>query len=167
MSDFSVEYWIETLKLTAHPEGGYFSEVYRSTETLNQKALPDRFSGDRSVATSIYFLLKSEQISKFHRIKSDEIWHFYKGSSLDIHVIHQNGKYEVMKLGDQLEEGQSLQHIVPAGAWFGATVNHPQSYTLVGCNVSPGFDFSDFELAEYDQLSNLYPEHSEIISKLT
>lgn len=161
----TAEYWISTLKLQAHPEGGYFSEVYRSPEVIQQKSLPYRFSGSRSFATSIYFLLKSGECSKFHRIQSDEIWHFYKGQPISIHVISPDGEYSVLKLGSNPEKGESLQHVVPAGYWFGAEVASEDGFALVGCSVSPGFDFEDFELAD-ETLAGKFPMHSEIINRL-
>ena len=78
------EYWIEKLKLLPHPEGGYYKETYRSEEIINRDHLSQRFKGQRNISTSIYYLLQSGQISKLHRIKSDEIWHFYDGCGLII-----------------------------------------------------------------------------------
>ncbi len=160
-------YWIEKLSLKPHPEGGYFREVYRSKETIPAGALPDRFDGDRTFSTAIYFLLESDQISAFHRIKSDEVWHFYSGSSLTIHIIDDQGGYVQQGLGGNLEADESFQAIIPAGSWYGASVNTPDSYSLVGGTVAPGFDFADFELAKRDELLRNYPGHGEIIERLT
>jgi len=161
------DYWIINLNLESHPEGGYFRETYRASEDIPADALPEGFSSERSFCTAIYFLLKSGQVSRFHRIKSDEQWHFYTGSSLTLHIIDKNGKYSQKLLGPDLENGEVFQLIVPAGCWFGATVNNPDSYSLAGCVVSPGFHFDDFELAEREQLLEEYPEHKEIIERLT
>ena len=160
-------YWIEKLNLQQHPEGGCFREIYRSEETIKQHALPERFDGDRSIATSIYFLLRSSEISAFHRIRSDELWHFYTGSSLTIHVINRAGDYSQVHLGRDFEKVEVFQAAIKRGVWFGATVNDPETFTLVGCTVAPGFDFHDFEMGERDKLIEKYPKHREIIEKLT
>ena len=85
-------YWINHLKLQEHPEGGYFREVYRSGEFIQKKGLPVRYSSFRAFSTSIYFLLKGTQFSAFHRLKSDEIWHFHYGSTITIYLLHSTGK---------------------------------------------------------------------------
>jgi predicted cupin superfamily sugar epimerase len=163
----TADYWIAKLSLVKHPEGGHFREVYRSSESTPHEALPPRFSGSRAFSTSIYFLLQSHEVSRFHRIKSDEVWHFYAGSSLMLHVIDGEGAYSQIELGSDLERGESLQAVVPAGCWFGATVNQQNTFTLVGCTVAPGFDFADFEIAKRDELLAMFPQHSAIIKQLT
>lgn len=160
-------YWIEKLRLKPHPEGGYFREIYRSKETIPVGVLPDRFGGDRTFSTAIYFLLESDQISASHRIKSDELWHFHSGLSLTIHIIDDQGGYVHQGLGGNLEADESFQAIIPAGSWYGASVNSPDSYSLVSGTVAPGFDFADFELAKRDELLRNYPGHGEIIERLT
>ena len=102
----------------------------------------------------------------FHRIKSDELWHYHAGSSLSIYVLESNG-LTIFKLGPHLEQDESLQVMVPAGCWFGAKVNDPNSYTLSGCTVAPGFDFNDFELANRETLLKTFPAHHRIIEQLT
>jgi predicted cupin superfamily sugar epimerase len=158
---------IASLNLQSHPEGGWYRETYRSTETIPANELPDRFDGPRSFATAIYFLLNSESFSALHRIKADEQWHFYSGSALTIHVIRRDGHYAPIKLGQNLEQGESFQAVVPHGCWFGATVDTPESYALVGCSVSPGFDFKDFEMAQREILKKEFPHHTELIDRLT
>ena len=162
----SAEYWIEKLGLLAHPEGGFYKETYRSSESVPKEGLPARFEGRRNFSTSIFFLLRSEDRSLFHRIKSDELWHFHKGSSLTLYVIHE-GKLSLKKLGGNPDEGESLQVIIPANSWFGAIVNSPGSFVLAGCTVSPGFDFQDFEMARRAELLSAYPDHRNEINKLT
>jgi len=159
--------WIRRLKLRKHPEGGYFRETYRAKERLAANSLPRRFSGPRSISTAIYFLLRSGEVSTFHRIQSDEIWHYYAGCALTLHVLNQAGQYQAIRLGPGSERGESFQAVIRAGCWFGATVCKPRSYTLAGCTVAPGFDFSDFELANRRQLLAKYPRHAEIIRRLT
>ncbi|KAA3610464.1 MAG: cupin domain-containing protein [Calditrichaeota bacterium] len=163
----SAESWIKELGLIKHPEGGWFKETYRSSEIVLTESLPDRFTGDRSFSTAIYFLLTSSEFSAFHRIKQDEIWHFYDGSSLTIHVIDPNGKYFTLNLGKEISEKESLQIVVKSGWLFGATVNLEESFSLVGCTVSPGFDFDDFKMPDREELSMQFPQHQDIIRKLT
>ncbi len=162
-----VQELITTLDLQSHPEGGFFKETYRSSETFEKECLPTKYSGPRNVATSIYFLLTSNSFSAFHRIKQDEIWHFYTGSPLEIHEIDLEGNYSCTRIGTDLQKGERPQYVVPAGHWFGATVLEKDSYSLVGCTVSPGFDFADFELAKRAQLTQKFPQHEHIVNKLT
>jgi predicted cupin superfamily sugar epimerase len=162
-----IEALISHYNLLPHPEGGFFRQTYAATELIFKEALPERFEGDRSFSTAIYFLLPYGSFSAFHRIKSDEVWHFYEGCPLNIHVIHPNGDYECMKLGSNLNNGESYQLVVPANAWFASEpVGDPGSFALVGCTVAPGFDFSDFELAEAAVLINQFPLHQQLISRL-
>ena len=163
----NAEYWIKNLGLKRHPEGGYFNETYRSSEVILKHALPARFNGDRVFSTCIYFLLNKKEFSGFHAIQQDELWHFYEGSSLTIHIIDQKGAYSTLKLGRNIENGDSFQAVVRAGCWFAATVNNTKAYALVGCTVAPGFDFADFEMADRNKLIALYPEHRGIIEKYT
>ncbi len=161
------ERWIELLRLEKHPEGGYFRQTYRSEETIDKEHLPKRFNGSRSFSTAIYFLLKGDDFSAFHRIKQDELFHFYDGSSLTIHVIDNSGNYCEIKLGRNMKTGEVPQATVKAGWIFGAYVDDSNSYSLVGTTVAPGFDFEDFELLSRAQLIELFPQHKKIIEKLT
>ncbi|MDZ7719964.1 MAG: cupin domain-containing protein [Balneolaceae bacterium] len=156
---------IDRLNLKSHPEGGYYTEVYRSDGIIETDK--DDFPDGRHYSTSIYYLLGSDDQSQFHRIKSDEVWHHYEGSPITIHLISQSGTYRKLNVGKDLEAGQKPQHIVPAGYWFGVTVDDPDRFALCGCTVSPGFDFDDFELADRDDLLAQFPDHEEIIKKLT
>jgi hypothetical protein len=159
--------WIDALQLHRHPEGGYFRETYRSEETIAAASLPPRFGGDRAFSTAIYFLLEGEDFSALHRIKQDEVWHFYDGAALTIHVIDPAGNYSRILLGRNLEAGELPQAVVRAGCYFGASVSDSRSYSLVGCTVAPGFEFADFELADREELCRLYPQHRQIIEGLT
>ena len=163
----TAEYYIKVLELEKHPEGGWFKEVYRSAEEVAKEHLPERFSGSRHHSTSIYFLLTSDTFSAFHRIKSDELWHFYEGTKVTIYMIDNAGNFSEISLGKDIENGELLQYAVPHGVWFGAKVNKPDTFTLVGCTVAPGFHFDDFELGERTELLRMYPQHKEIIEKLT
>ena len=160
-------YWIEKLQLAPHVEGGAFRQVYQSELVLPKTALPLFFNGPRAVSTSIYFLLAAGQFSAFHRIASDELWHFYSGDTLLIYEIGHSGRLVEHRLGPDPEKGESFQTVVRAGSWF-ASVPAPDSrYALVGCTVAPGFDFSEFELADRDALSTHYPEYAGLIRQLT
>lgn len=153
---------IDALEMEAHPEGGFFKEVYRSS-------LNSEIEGQaRSLLSSIYFLLPQHDKSKFHRIKSDELWYHHQGSSLSIHCIYPNGDYKCITLGQNPLAGEKLQALVPAGTIFGSTVNTNENhhYSLVSCAVAPGFDFNDFELFKAEDLLPLYPQHKEIIEHL-
>ena len=163
----AAEYYIKKLGLQKHPEGGWFKEVYRSSEEISGEHLPERFSGKRHHSTSIYFLLSSDTFSAFHRIKSDELWHFYEGSPVTIYMISGEGIYSEAVLGKKIENGEALQCVIPHGVWFGAKVNEPDSFCLVGCTVAPGFHFDDFELGSRIDLIEKYPEHNKIITLLT
>jgi len=155
-------YWIENLNLQAHPEGGYFKETYRSEDTVLNK-----YGKNRSASTGIYFLITSANFSAFHKIESDEMWHFHGGSPLFVYVIMPDGELNILQIGNDLEKGQTPQAIVPAGCWFASRVEVPNSYSFVGCTVAPGFDFQDFVLANRDELTAEYPKHKEIIQELT
>jgi len=151
-----------------HPEGGFYAETYRATESIPKAALPDRFSGDRSYSTGIYFLLESDNFSAFHRIQSDEMWHFYAGNPLEIFVINPvNGDLQVIRLGSDPDRDESFQAVVPAGSWFGSRPASGSEYCLVGCTVAPGFDFLDFEMAERESLLRDFPQHASLILELT
>lgn len=158
---------IELLDLQEHPEGGYFKETYRSEGVIPNSALESKFVGDRNQSTGIYFLLTSEKFSAFHKINQDEMWHFYKGTSLKLHTISSEGNYSFIIIGNDLERGEVPQHTVKGGDWFAAEVITENSYTLVGCTVAPGFDFADFVLPSAEELIKEFPQHSEIIHRLT
>ncbi len=160
-------YYISKLNLIPHPEGGYFREVYRSEEKLNQESLPKRYNSERSISTSIYFLMEGDQVSTFHRIKSDETWHFYDGSGVKIYILANDGQISEILLGKNLEEMEFHQVTIKRNSWFGAEVLDKSSYALLGCTVAPGFDYDDFEIGNRNILLSLYPRHEKIIRKLT
>lgn len=156
------QYWIEQLQLEKHPEGGYFKETYRATEEVE-----NRNGLKRSASTGIYFLITSSAFSAFHKIESDELWHFYAGAALSVYIITSTGELEILKIGKDIENGEQLQGVVPAGCWFASKVDVPNSYSLVGCTVAPGFDFYDFILADRKELTKNYPKHAAVIKDLT
>lgn len=155
---------VEALSLEPHPEGGWYREVYRS---------PDQFGGTgdfpagRSICTSIYFLIAAGNFSAFHRIRSDETWHFYMGDPLEIVEITPAGTLRCTLLGNDVLNGEVLQYTVMAGCWFASRLSGDGNYALTGCTVSPGFDFRDFELASRTRLATEFPEHGKIIAELT
>lgn len=163
----SLSYWIDTLGLAPHPEGGWFRETYRAAETIPAAGLPGRFSGERAFSTAIYFLLASGQISALHRIKSDELWFFHAGSPLRINAITAGGEYRSTCLGPHPRRDQVFQAMVPAGCWFGAEPLASGSFSLVSCTVAPGFDFADFEMGRREELLTLFPQQQEVILRLT
>jgi predicted cupin superfamily sugar epimerase len=162
------QYWIDKLNLRPHPEGGYYRETYRAELSVAEETLPAGFSGTRSISTAIYFLLDGDNFSAFHRLRSDEVWHFYAGTPLLIHVIRPgSGEYAEIQLGADLDRGQAPQAVVQAGWWFACQVRDPNSFALVGCTVAPGFDFADFEMATRHELVGVYPQHRELIEQFT
>ena len=159
--------WIKSLRLEPHPEGGHYREVYRSAEFVSGRDLPPRYGGRRPFSTSIYFLLKAGEISRLHRLKADEVWHFYAGGPVRLSMISPDGILTTVRLGRHPEEGTRLQTVVPSGFWFGAELVRRRSYALVGCTLAPGFDFADIELGRCADLIELYPRHKNIILRLT
>jgi predicted cupin superfamily sugar epimerase len=135
-------YWISHLGMTPHPEGGYFKEIFRS----KHKVFRYKEDIQRDACTSIYYLLESSDFSGFHRLKSDELWYFHKGSPLFIHIIKENGSYDRIELSDS--DSGHLQAVVESGSWFAAEIPSKSGFTLVSCAVAPGFDFAEFEMAE-------------------
>ncbi len=157
----------EKLNLLPHPEGGYFSETYRSKEIIKKENLPAGYSGNRNFLTSIYFLLEENIFSAFHRLKTDEIWYFHYGNPLLLNTIDEQGNLSQNILGSDFKSGQVFQYTVPAGYWMSASVLNGEGFSLIGCSMSPGFDYDDFELADRQNLIELFPGHRVIIEKYT
>ena len=158
----SAAHWIATLGLQPHPEGGYYREIYRAADAIPATGLPPRYGVPRRVATAIHFLLKARQVSRLHRLKSDELWFFHAGQPLTVHVIDPAGGLTETVLG-----GAGLQTVVPAGCWFGASVAAKRGFSLVSCVVAPGFEFADFELADRAALLRQFPQDRRLITRLT
>ncbi len=165
MLSLSVQQIITHYQLLPHPEGGYYKETYRSSETIAKNALPERFTGVRHFSTAIYFLLEKNTFSAFHKIKSDECWHFYSGQTLLIYIIDTKGILTTVRLGNNIPMGDTFQYVVPAECWFAAEPAPGSNFSLVGCTVAPGFDFNDFELAKADILMKMYPQYEAYIRK--
>jgi len=158
---------INTLELIPHPEGGYYKETYRSEGRISNSVLPKDYSGDRSYSTGIYFMLTADTFSAFHKINQDEMWHFYDGSPIELHMISETGAYSCVHIGRDIENGEHLQYVVPGGVWFASRVKDNAEYSLLGCTVSPGFDFADFILPNTTEMTKMFPQHAEIIGELT
>ena len=162
-----LEQIIKHLNLKPHPEGGFFKETYRSDGFIVTNNLDSSYVDSRNYSTCIYFLLTSDTFSAFHRIKQDEIWHFYDGSPIVLHSISEDGKYEERLIGQDFDSGQVPQLVVNGGDWFAAKILDKNSYALVGCTVAPGFDFKDFELAPRQELIKKFPQYKELIMEFT
>ena len=161
-----IEQLIKQYDLQPHREGGWYKQTYKSNELVPLTALPGRFGGDRVFSTAIYFLLEKGNFSAFHKIKSDECWHFYAGDPLKVFVIDQNDDLKTITLGNDVNKGERFQYVVPANCWFASRPAPGSEYSLVGCTVAPGFEFEDLELADGKSLAALYPQHSSIIKEL-
>ncbi len=162
----TAEKLINILKLQPHPEGGFYKETYRSTFHISEDAYKFSFEDKRSLSTVIYFLLKSGQVSKFHKLKFDEIWFYHSGCPLLIHMIDETGNYSVVRLGMNPDNGEMPQFLVPANVIFGSEPAEVNSFSLVSCMVSPGFDFRDFHLYNEKELTELFPQHKSVINRL-
>lgn len=149
---------VEKFNMIKHPEGGYYSETYRSAIKTSGET--------HNICTSIYFLLPSEDVSKFHRIKSDELWFFHSGSPLIVHTLDNSGHKETI-IGNDIEAGQIPQFLVPGNTIFGSSVLEEDSYSLVSCVCAPGFEFSEFELFSTEELLVDFPDFNAIIQKMT
>jgi len=160
------QYWIDKLEMTRHPEGDYFRETFRADEITEPDKLPERYNTPRCTSTSIYFLLTTESVSNFHKLNSDEIWHFHTGGAARIHMIAPDGAYSYQDIGDSLDNNQHFQVIIPRQSWFAAEVIS-DNYILVGCTVAPGFEFEDFVLAKRKELISDQPALASLIEKFT
>lgn len=167
--------WIEKLQLEGHVEGGHFARSYQSEDKII--TVSDRYNSNfsnkeasiRHAGSSIYYLLAKDDFSAWHKLKSDEMWHYYDGDSeILIHCIDEHGKYTQYILGHpRLNHDAQFQVLVRAGLWFAAELFSKDGFALVGCTVFPGFEYSDFILAERDKLIEKYPQHTKIIKRLT
>ncbi len=161
------DYWIEKLQLQPHPEGGFYRENYRSLDIVNKENTLPRYQGERNACTAIYYLLKSGQFSAFHILESDEILHFYCGAPLTVHLLDKQGEYHQKKLGNNPENDELPQLVIPHHTWLSLSLSLPNSYSLIGCTVAPGFDFRDFRLGSRQELLQMYPQHRQLIETFT
>jgi uncharacterized protein len=156
------------LGLEAHPcEGGYFRQTWKSEEEIPQAALPGRYSGARATGTAIYYLLEPSTFSEMHRLASDEVFHFYLGDPVEMLQLWPDGSSRTVILGSDLEAGMSLQLVVPRDVWQGSRLVPGGKVALLGCTVSPGFDYADYETGTRAELVREYPESAVLIEALT
>ena len=175
---------IEQFGLAPHPEGGYYRETHRDSARVLRVAPSDAADGAtsgantaptvRAASTCIYYMLCDGAYSAWHRIRSDELWHFYAGDPLEVHVIDAAGALRTHRLGNALSHDEAaFQVVVPAGCWFAAErptladAAQAAGFSFVGCTVAPGFEFSEFELGEADALANQYPGYEALIRRLS
>lgn len=152
----------QRLQLEPHPvEGGFYRRTYTSADTMQ---LP---RGDRAQGTAICYLLEAGTFSEMHILVSDEIFHFYLGDPVEMLQLHPNGSSAVFTLGPDLAAGQHVQLVVPAGVWQGTRLTGNGKFALLGCTVTPGFDFADYRSGSYDELSARWPTEAKLIKSLT
>ncbi len=163
----NAEYWKRQHTLQAHPEGGFFREVYRSSDLLPGQLLSPPRVGERNLMTQILYLLAAPEVSLLHRLTSAEAWTFIEGDPLSLHMIDSEGRRSERVLGLNPDAGQGLTVVVERGCWFGASLDTGGAFALVTCAVVPGFDFRDFEIGKREALLALYPRHADLIIRLT
>lgn len=156
----NAQYWIDHLNLQPHPEGGYYKEVFRSVNEVSRVGSADL----KQACTSIYYLLEGRDFSGFHRLGSDELWYFHKGSPLHIHVLETDGTHHTIELSDA--DTGNLQAVIAPNTWFAAEIPTATGFALMSCAVAPGFDFAEFEMAKKDELLAAYPQHQELLGRL-
>lgn len=157
-------HYIEKLGLEKHPEGGYYREIYRAGEIFFTETIPAKKLNKKNISTSIYYLLNQKDKSLFHRLKSDEIWHHYDGCDIKLYIITAEGRLNEVMLG---KKSRIFQYVIPAGNWFAAELSDKTSFALIGCTVSPGFDFDDFEIGKREELLKKYPDLKKVINRFT
>jgi len=159
---------IDRLGLIPHPEeGGWFLETHRADETFPPDALPGRYAGGRCHFTAIYYLLTPETCSRMHRLKTDEVFHFYAGDPCEMVQLHPDGTGETVALGNDLALGHRPQVRVPRGSWQGMRLIPGGAFALMGCTVAPGFEFADYAHGDRAELLAGYPDFAEMITCLT
>lgn len=167
---YTASYLIEKLNLKLHPEGGYYAQIYKDPSIIKKIGLQNNFDGDRSCSTAIYYLLYEDRTSVFHKIKSDEVWHYYSGNTnLKIYEIKPNGILRIHNLGNDIDNNEAFVCIIEKNSWFAAELNYKNddNFALVGCTVAPGFEFRDYKIGDFEDLKKKFPQHIEIIKKLT
>ncbi len=154
---------IDALRLSPHPERGYYAETHRSEQRVACKT----HTGERAASTAIYFLITAEEpVTYLHRLASDEVFHLYEGGPLQVLRLFPDRSWDVARLGLDLGAGERPQLVIPRGTWFGTELTPAASHCLIGCTVAPGFEFEDFELAANAELELQYPEVSARIRRM-
>ncbi len=164
----TAEQLIAYLGLQPHPkEGGFFRETYRAAETVGAAALPERYGSPRSHSTAIYYLLTPGTFSALHRLKGDEVFHFYLGDPVRMLQLTPGGKGKTIVLGHDVLAGQHFQLVVPRDIWQGSILEPGGRFALLGCTVAPGFEYADYEAGQRGALLRDYPEFADLITRLT
>ena len=161
---------IQHFKMTQVPqEGPWFTLTYSSEDVLSHDALPQRYDGARSAGSAIIGLITRTDFSALHKLKTDEMWHYYGGDPLQMLILHPDGHGEVVVLGPDVLNGQRLQYVVPRGSWQGAmpTGKGADTYSLFGDTLAPGFAYADFEMGYRSELQQAYPRFAATIAQLT
>jgi uncharacterized protein len=156
---------LELVPLTI--EGGFFRETYRAPLQLAASSLPVAYGGERNASTAIYYFLTPDSFSAIHRVKSDEVFHFYAGDPVEMLQLRPEGDAKVVLLGNDLAAGYEPQLVIPAGVWQGCHLRTGGAWALLGCTVAPGFDYADFEAASRADLIAQHPAHAALITALT
>jgi hypothetical protein len=157
------------LGLKPHPrEGGWYVRTYESRELVAAGAFADRrYAGARRTGTAIYYLLETGTFSEMHRLKSDEVFHFYAGDAVEMLQLKEGGRGEIVVIGNDLMRGQRPQVVVERGVWQGSRLVEGGRWALLGCTVSPGFEFEDYDAGVRERLCSDWPEFAEEIAGLT
>jgi predicted cupin superfamily sugar epimerase len=165
----NVEELKELLSLVPHPrEGGCYVRTYESGEMLPPTAfVPGRYSASRHTGTAIYYLLEPGSFSEMHRLRSDEVFHFYAGDAVEMLQLHEQGTGKVLRIGNDFAAGERPQVVVPRGVWQGSRLVPGGAWALLGCTVSPGFEFEDYEAGVRTELCERWPEFASLIRELT
>lgn len=159
---------IEKFGLSPLPiEGGYFVETYRSDETVPGSALDARYGQGKALSTAIYYLLTPDTFSAMHKLRSDEVFHFYAGDPVEMLRLYPDGSHTVVTLGSDIGAGHTPQIVVPRGTWQGCRIIDGGKFALLGTTVSPGFDRTDYEHGDRDELTRKYPDCAQLIKALT
>ena len=148
-------------------EGGYYVETYRASEKLAGSVLPQRYAETRNISTAILYLLTPETFSAMHRLKSDEVFHFYLGDPVTMLLLGPEDNSQIVTLGQDILNGQKLQQTIPAGTWQGCCLKDGGNFALMGTTVAPGFEFEDYEQADKKELLEKYPEQKDLVLRLT
>jgi predicted cupin superfamily sugar epimerase len=151
---------VARLGMKPHPEGGFYRETFRSQQRLEAPL------GTRAASTAIYYLLPAGALGALHRVRSDEVWHFYSGQPLTLHLLDERGTHREVRLGPGVLAGEEPQIVVPAGVWQ-AAIGPARGHTLCGCTVAPGFEFADFEMPTRAEMRARFPEHASLIDRVT
>jgi len=162
----TAEELIKKLGLKPHKEGGWFAESWRASERLAVNALPPRYFGARSLSTAIYYLMTPESFSRLHRLRSDEIFHFYLGDPVEFLLIGAEGKGTTIIAGPDVMADQVLQLVVRRGTWQGARLVKGGKFALLGTTIAPGFEYDDFEEGDIAVLARQYPAFKAMIEEL-